>query len=625
MAIPDKKLWKGMFPGNYAGNLWASWNMDLEKSPGRLVLADKFRRFNTGLGVVQKFLRTNATTTDEWWGLVNKTKMLRNGGTNVASGWQADDTTNFAGVDTPLDMEIHESANGEQRLFVSMDDDIAVLNTTNAVNVWETDWGSNRPSPIIPTVSPVLTYRPMAKLQRLLAIANKVDGIPKIDTIDFNDVATLGALTFAAEFTVRVIYSNSNRFWIGLQHDTDGDAKIIEWDGVSSTYNNEYSLDGSFPLCGFIVNDIPYFITEKGYIFKWSGGGFVKVQSFNLDEDRTRLLTSVTSKDTIQAYGAYVERDIVYLNIGIPMSNSASATTLNGGTRRARSGLWIFNTTNNNLYHTMGIGQHASGGTDIDYGHGQLKQIGAVTQASTGNSKKLIVSADVYTGGATWVTGSANGMYIQTNNTNLSSNAGRNRGYVITSYISLKEVEAMWQAMWVKFKKFFADVGGSTSSNRIIVKWRVRDPLKEADAQDPNTNNLELMNAQGDWQNTTSFKCKVPKGVVVGNEVEILAGDNAGCSFNISALSATPDNSTEITVTIDEAAPTSSTDTFLCRFDNWNSEVAISAIDIDNQRIPFTKIGHGQFIQLKIELRGMEVELDEMLPVIKSLTKSKQG
>ncbi|KKK53230.1 hypothetical protein LCGC14_3096870, partial [marine sediment metagenome] len=344
---------------------------------GRIVLSDRLLRVSSALGLVQKFIRTNASATDEWWGLVSGSKMLNTGTTSITTTWAADDTTGFAGVDTPLDMKIHESVNGEQRLFVTMNDDIAVLNTTATVNTWDVNWGSTIPSTPIPVVSPVLAHRPIARLQRLLAIANKVSGIPKIDTIDKDDVVSLGRLTFDVEFTVRLTITTSNRFWFALQHDTDGDAKIIEWDGFSLTYNNEYNLSGSFPLTGFVVRDIPYFITEKGIIFKYNGGGFEEVQNFNLEEERFIFATGIDSEATIKAHGSFVEGDIVYLNVGIPLiSTTTDADKLTLGARKARSGIWIYNTKTGNLYHHMGIGQYASAGTDVDYGHGYLDQVG---------------------------------------------------------------------------------------------------------------------------------------------------------------------------------------------------------------------------------------------------------
>ncbi len=527
----------------------------------------------------------------------------------------------------PKDMIIHESANGEDRLMVTLAANIAMLNSTGTANGWDVNWGSAVAGLALTSQA----LHPLAKLQRLVAIGDKQNvtttNLPVVHTIDGSDTVITNALIFPAEYTVRHIITNSNRFWIGLQHDFNGNARIIEWDGFSLTYNKEYDLLGSFPLTGFVVNDIPYFITEKGFIFKFSGGGFVKVQDFMLQERDMIFSSALGEEDTINAYGAYADGHLVYINAGIPVIDDTSdADSLVFGVLRGRSGIWIYNTQNNNLYHHMGIGQHASSGTDIDYGHPYLDNPGVVLTSSVGIDRILIASGSVFTGGASWLAGTANGIYRMQKGVILSSSEGRNRGYIITPYMPIGDVEAMWEALWVKFKRFILDEGSSASSNRIIVKWRTTDPLFEADAQDVNNNVMEYLNAEGTWVNTTSFTAQLPVGVSVGDEVEVLTGDNAGCSFNISALSATPDNDASITVTIDEAAPTSSTDTFLCRIDNWNSDTAISSVTVGNQKVPFTTSGetHGEFIQLKIELRGYATQLDSLIPVLKSKTKPQQ-
>jgi len=609
--IPGKKKeWRGMYPGNYAGNVWQTFNIDLERSPGRLTLADKMRRVSSALGVVTKFVRTNATGTDQWFALTGG-DILRNGNSIVSSGtWVTDDTTGT--FNDPKDAVVHEFANGEERLLCTRATNIATLNSSGTANAWDDDWWTAVKTQAALTDN---IPHPIARLQRLVAVGDKVSDVPVIHTIDKDDVISRSRLTFPANFTVRCIYTSSDRFWIGLQNDRDGRARIIEWDGFAQSYNNEYDLSGAFPLSGFIVNNVPYFITETGIIFRFNGGAFEKEQDFGLRADGISLVHSGTTLPITQ-YGTLVDNDIVYINIAAPTIETFNATAMPSGSRRMRAGIWVFNTRTRNLYHNMGLGEHASEGTDVNYGS-FMGSAGAIAKYNAGD--QLVASGSPYVGGATWQASQTNGIYIQSPNANQASNAGRNRGYFITPYIPVEDIEALWEALWVKFRRFV------NSNNRIVVKWRVTEPLFNASAQDQAGNALELMNAPATWATTTTFTCKVPTGVSVGDEVEILTGDNAGCSFAISALSGTPDNSTSLTVTIAEAAPTSSTDTFLCRFDNWKTETAIDSTTIGNKKVPFTAPGHGEFIQFKIELRGFGVEIDELIPLIKEKTKTHQG
>src|SRR3990167_3456267 len=500
--IPGKdKKWKGIFPGNYAGNLWQTFNIDLEKYPGRVALSDKLRRFASGLGLVQKFIRSDATTTDQWFGLVVDTSadgtsgdILSNGSSSINSGtWAADGTANSP--NGPHDAVIHESANGEQRLLVSVATDIAILNKSGGANAWDIDWGSTVASGGIVLQNTV--YHHMAKVQRLVAIADKISGVPVIHTIDKDDVFTSSRLSFGTEYTIQNIYATSNRFWIGLKHNSGGKGKIVEWDGFSPSQNNEYELFGSTPLSGFIVDDIPFYITDTGHIFMYTGGGFKEFTKFPCPELRIPFNSS-----NIRNYGCYVDGHIVYINLNAPTLQGFSATATYRGTRRLRAGVWILNIDNKNLYHYMGIGEHASNGTDINYGTSPLQAAGAIMKSTETN--EIVVAAAVYTGG-TLMSTNTNGIYLQERNIIQTSNSGRNRGYFIIPYISIDEIEVMWEALILKFKRFV------NSNNRIVVKWRVVDPYYTA-TTDQASNNFEEggINAPITWVNTTSFTCKVP-------------------------------------------------------------------------------------------------------------------
>ena len=602
------KNWKGQYPGNYLGNIWQSWNIDLEDSLGRVKLSNRMATLTTGLGVVYKFLRTNATATDQWFGIVHNADIIRNGNPTISAGtWITDDTTGT--FNDPRDMVIHEFANGEQRLLCSRATNIAILNKTGGANVWDDDWWTTV------ATGPALTsldFHPMARLQRLVAVGDKQTNVPVIHTLSSADAVTTSKLSFGAEYTVRNIMVSSNRFWIGLQHDFEGPAKIIEWDGSSDTYNNEYELPGSYPLVGFVAKDIPYFITERGFIMKYTGGGFERVQSFNLDERDLVFTSTITNEDTINNYGATVDQEIVYLNVGMPIRVGTAETAVSGGVRRGRSGVWIFNTKNLNLYHHMSFGEYATSGTDRGFANSPVTEVGAIVKPTIGGVPRLVASAEIYTGGSSWLNTTSTGIFreVGINATN------PNRGGFITPYIPIGEVEAFWEALVVKFKRFI------DSGNRIVVKWRVVDPIKDVDEV---ADIYSPLQAIGTWASTTTFTSVVPTGVAVGDEVEVMTGDNGGCLFNISTLSATPDGSTTITVTISEAAPVSSTDKSLFRFDNFKTETAISSTSVGNQRVPFTSTAHGEFIQLKIEMRGMGMEIDELLPIYKVKTAQKQS
>lgn len=598
MPIPQNKQWLGVYPGKYAGDIYQSFNIDLEKEQGRLRLGDKFRILTDGddaaaPGLPYKFLRTNADATDRHWALTS-TKMLKTAGTNPFVAYAADGLS--SSPTDALDMETHESANGEQRLVVARDADLAILNKSGTANAWTASWWQ---STLSQSALATGKHHPLARLQRLLTIGDVVSQVGAIHTIDKNDTVSASRLTFPAGYEPRVTIVTSNRYWFGLQNIFGGPGMIAEWDGFSLSYNQEHYLLGSFPLTGFVARNTPYFIDEAGYIYEYQGYGFEPIRQFPMVEEGLVFSSLIASTNTIQPYGATVDRHLAYINVGAPTTS-----------RRMRSGIWCFNTKNKNLYHTRGIGQHKTANTDVDYGQTPLFRPGAVKFIFDGANaiNDLLIGGGVYINYSS-TTKTVIGQTIS--NKNRSSNTGRNRGYFVTPYIPTEHVNALWNGLWMKWKKFV------DSGNRIVIKWRVIEPLKDTDENDES-----VLQATGTWASTTTFTCVVPTGVAVGDEVEVMSGDNAGCSFNISTLSATPDGSTTITVTISEAAPTSSTNGGLFRFDNWKTETAISATDIANKHTPFSANGQGEFVQYKIELRGLGMEIDEIEPTSKSNTKS---
>lgn len=613
MRIPADKIWRGCFQGNYTGNIWQTRNIDLSTSPGRIGLADRMIIHNddtdtnlSGLLTVTKFIRTDADATDRYWAVcgvgVTGGPLFKTASATPIATWAIDTLATDTTPPNVLDFEIHESANGEQRLLATTPTNVAILNKTGAANLWDVDWGTTVAAPAI--VLTTGTLHPIARLQRLIAIGNG----NVLQVIDKNDVVTNSRLIMPFGYSIRNIYASSDRYWIGCTNLIGTNAKIIEWDGFSLTYNNEYDVIGDIPLCGFIVANIPYFITNYGYIYRFSGGSFKVVQQFPLAEETLPTLD-------VSTYGSVVNSDKVYILADDNTGPSADITV----SRKFRTGIWEFNTETLSLNHQRAMGASKTAGTDPDYGQSPLADTGGLLFAFTANSNVLMAGGRFYSAYsgtqhyAIWRTIQNKARY---------QSVGTNRGYFITTYILFDEVEAAWEGIWVKFKRFV------DSSNRIVVKARVVDPKLLASGDLGATSSRMVVEKSGTWTTTTTFTSVVPTGVAVGDEVEVMSGNGAGCLAHITVLSAIPDNSATITVTVDDAIPSlnaSGSRGALFRFDNWVKLGTISSTTIGSQKLNMPSAQHGEFVQFKIELRGFETEVDEIIPILKTLTKSGQA
>lgn len=77
--------------------MWQTWNIDLERSPGRVSLADNMNSVSTAMESlgsgkpVYKLFYTNANTTPQWWGIIHGTDIVRNGNSVINGGtWVTD-------------------------------------------------------------------------------------------------------------------------------------------------------------------------------------------------------------------------------------------------------------------------------------------------------------------------------------------------------------------------------------------------------------------------------------------------------------------------------------------------------------------------------------------------------
>lgn len=610
--------WRAGFPGNYTGEILYGRNIDISTSPGRVILADKMLKSvdtadtnMSNLEVATKFLRSNADATDRHWAVcgngVTGGRMFKttDGATPIFTWAEETQGTGDTPPTTVLDIMAFETLNGEQQMLAVLPTDAALLNSPATANKWDINWGTTVAAPAI--VLTTATLHPIARLQRLTAIGNG----NVLQTIDKNSVVVNSRITIPYGYSIRNIYTSSDRFWIGCTNLIGTNAKIIEWDGFSLTYNNEYDIIGDIPVSGFIVGNVPYFITNYGYIYKYTGGSFVVDQQFPLAEETLPTLD-------VSTYGCTVNSTKVSI-----LANATDEDVLSS--RKFRAGIWEYNTVSKDLYHKHGIGATDTGSTTTlpDFGQSKIHTVGGITFAFTTNSNILFCGAKIYTtyidnagtGGST----SLFGLFRQVQNKARYQSTGINRGYLVTSILSISGVEAFIEGLWVKFKRFI------DSGNRVVVKARVQDPKLLVTASLTGSESRMNVQAAGTWTSTTTFTAVVPTGVVVGDEVEVLNGNGATCLFHISTLSATPDSSATITVTVDEALPTLNTAGSrgaLFRFDNWIKVGTISSTTVGNQKLPMPEKMHGEFLQLKVELRGHEVEIDEIIPVDRTKTSS---
>lgn len=184
------------------------------------------------------------------------------------------------------------------------------------------------------------------------------------------------------------------------------------------------------------------------------------------------------------------------------------------------------------------------------------------------------------------------------------SSAVENRGYIVTPKIFSQEDKDTYNWITLKFSKFL------TENDAFVIKYRhVDDRMDEISL-------LDSTRWGATWTSTTTFTTTETEfaNAVVGNEIEFLRGAASGMLAHIVSIPAPVAG--VYTVTIDEPfAYYTAGDTSRCVFRNWIKWKTIAYGD-KHALAGFmaAQLGtNGKFVQFKIELRGVQTTIEELL------------
>lgn len=173
------------------------------------------------------------------------------------------------------------------------------------------------------------------------------------------------------------------------------------------------------------------------------------------------------------------------------------------------------------------------------------------------------------------------------------------RGYFITPKIFSEGVTDKFNLLTIKFSKM------KTELDKIIIKYRTSDDrLDTIDVSSATNWNIT-------WTSINTFTTTQTEwsGAMIGNEVNVLSGAAGGLLAHITNISI---DSGTYTVTIDEEFTNYITgDKSVAVFKNW---IKYDSIDWLNTDCWYSKdLGaEGKFLQLKIELRGIDTRIEEI-------------
>lgn len=605
IEFPESKSrrWTGPYLGDYLGDLWKTFNIDLDREEGKVSLsrrmikvADTTDTNRDTLGAITAFLRSNASGRDLYWALSRSASLYR-ADSNPTDSWDVDTLVNSPS--DGRDMWIHENDSkdtgaapaGKNRMIVTRDTDIAVLNDTGD-NVWNASWwvttkGQTGLRPGVPHPGEYFPYQRIS----LIGDGNFIHTIDKLKAISYS------RLVLPIYLQIEYIFTTSKRVWILCSHKFSGNGAIVEWDGFSQTYNEIHNLYSQSPISGVNYEEIPIVLNHKGMILEYTGSGFTqmvrngqKVALPMAEEEGFSFSTSGAPRTSPGRCMTVGGDGLIYANLG---EGVLSDQTL-GLTTRQLAGIWCLNPKTGRIYNKYSLGQWGS-----HFGYQRMSSNGAIFPLDPA----LFTSKVFLIGGQYDKSASVTALSAIWSLENINS-VTANRGHFITSFIPTEKIKDFWDFLYLHFKAF------QTATDKIIVKAQGVRPLLLSTGFP--------LDAAATWASTTTFTTTLSASddiVKIGDEIEVLYGDNAGVTAHIIDISGA--QGILQTFTIDETV-VASTATFGVRFERWKKLGVISIQNIYHQLI---NIGiDSSFIRFKVELRGpyREMQIANLLVVPKN-------
>ena len=611
--LPPKstRRWTGIYPGSFYGTLYKTFNVDLDKNEGKIGLSRRFERIEDSSELTQlsgsrvrAFTRIDADSTDRYWALTD-CGLLRTD--SATPEWAVDPNADWD-VDAldstpanPQDFTVHgndsRADSGRGKLVVTTDSDVFMLNDTGD-GKWTGAWWVTKHSKTgLDTSVPHPTdYFPFTGIT-LIGDGNLVHTISRPSDTQ-NDTATYNRVTLPPEYIIRHIFHTRDRSWLLCDNKFRKDGAVVEWDGSATSYNNLYPVrDAIAALSGVDYFDNPIVLNSKGRFLEFDGTSFIPMirngqrLQFPVAEEPENHLLEDSSDTSLSIPGRVLPRGMTVSEDGLININRRGPQY---GSDKDAGGIWCLDPIAGRLYNKYALGQW---GDSADYGMSQIAGAGALYSTQTNSIGRSLLAGGNILSNATTEQG---GIWLIEG----AHDTQPTKGYFITQLVSAEQLRELWGTLWANFKRFL------NAADMIIIKAKGDRSLVLSGGL-PLTGTIT-------WTAATTFTVTLAAGddaLQVGDEVEVLAGTNAGWLAHITTIAGA--HGAVQTITIDESVTTGS-GTAVALFDRWKKLKPITKNTIREDKV---EVGiDSPFVRFKVELRGLEgeMELSELASVSKS-------
>jgi hypothetical protein len=492
--------------GDYKGNLWSSFNIDLDSNPGVIKTSKKLKQvlspIDWGDDKVQAITIHDgdfyAVTDDRVYSCPTVPGLVSDN-----ANWTAITTLGTEDLGSETD-----AVSFTGLLLISLGTDIMSWNS--ATTTKDNDWW-------VTTTSGTALTANKSHTMEVLRTGNDTLFVTDGNKVRYYNAAS-GHASFTLDTTMEAISltPSLDKMWAGTMTLTEQSAFVYELQVGNTIANNAYEVEGRACVAMFTYRNTPFVITERGFIQAFNGAGFETVakfpwanESFVMEDCAPGTISSNPVDRGIHPKGVKREGDNVYILIN--NNNEYSEGTAKNFNERSQSGVWVLDLKTYSLSHRYSLVD-----ADSTYGSQKLLQSGPILLTGIPTSKVIAggaVSSPNVNNGGLWTEGTENP-----------------QGYFITTR---HESDSIADA----FEKFVVKSDTLDTNESITVKYK-----------DVSRPNFPLTVQNISWLTSNQFTTSDPlTGVEIGDEIEIIGQSYAGEYCHVVEIAGT----TTKTVTVD--------------------------------------------------------------------------
>lgn len=338
--------------GDYNGELWESFNLDLSTIPGKIKTSKQLKRvlddnaLGNPAGIVDILIwdgKYIVATEDALY------TCSVNDDPTIASNWSEDSIS--ADLDINSSIVVYNDGSSLNYLKIATNNDIGEW---NGASTYDPDWWtSDRLGAALTDDVPHM----LAVVQSQKETIYVTDG----SRVQYHEKNA--ALTQIVELSSNMVATClagglSGAMWVGTYNETTDTAYVYEiYTNVevagSTVYNQAYPVGDRAVLAIWVYNNTPFIVTETGAIKQFNGAGFTTIAQFPfklsgrvLDGVQSGQIQVSSRSRPIHPRGVKNYQNYTYLVL-----NSESNQDAYSVTNRCHSGLWEFDHNTNSLTH----------------------------------------------------------------------------------------------------------------------------------------------------------------------------------------------------------------------------------------------------------------------------------